>query len=117
MFVVALISSFTIIAIQTERDSINADVRRMNKRIKFLETKELPESRVHQDRICNATTLRENAHRKIFRDADRMHVIHVRSLKVPYGKSLAEPNPRAEAIALASLGSDSFGLSGNSVRR
>ncbi len=116
IFVVALVSSFTVIAIQTERDSINVEVRRMIKRIKQLETKELPEARVHCDSICNATTVREKAQRKGFRDADRMHVIHVRSLNVPYGRSPAEPNPRAEAIALASFDSNSFGT-GASVRR
>lgn len=117
MFVVALISSLTVVAIQSERDSINTEVRRMNSRIRILESKELPEARVHCDSICNATTVREKAQRKGFRDADRMHVIHVRSLNVPYGRSLVEPNPRAEAITLASLGSNSFGMSGTSARR
>lgn len=117
MFVVALVSSFTVIAIQTERDSINVEVRRMNKRIKVLETKELPEARVHRDSICNATTVREKASRKGFRDADRQHVIHVRTLNIPYGRSPVEPNPRAEAIALASLGSGSWGTSASSARQ
>lgn len=117
MFVVALISSFTVIAIQTERDSINVEVRRMNKRIKTLETKEIPEARVHRDSICNATTVREKASRRGLRDADRMHVIHVRTLNVPYGRSPAEVDPRAEAIALASLKSSSLGASGFSARQ
>ncbi len=114
MFVVALIASLTIVAVQRERDSLNADVRRTNSRIRVLETKEIPEARVHRDAICNATTVREKAQRRGFHDAERTHVIHVRSLKVPYGKSLADPNPRAEAIELAS---NNFGISATSVRQ
>lgn len=117
MLVVSLFSSVWVIAIQAERDRINADVRRMNGRIKTLKNKELLESKVQLERICNATTVRERAQHKGFGDADRMHVIHVRTLNVPYGRSSGDPDPRAEAIALASIEPNSFGASGASARQ
>ncbi|MGF0068496.1 hypothetical protein [Candidatus Spyradosoma sp. SGI.093] len=100
MFVVAFVSSFAVVAIQTERDALNAETRRMDKRIRQLE-KEIPEARVKLDGFCNATTLRTQVVRSTFRDVRNDQLVRVRVAKIPYGRSSISDS-RSEAIALAS---------------
>lgn len=104
MFVVALIASLAIVVVQTERDSLNAEVCRMEKRIKELENKSIVEEKQKLDSLCAQTRLRTRAvARGNLHDMDTSQVVHVRLFNVPYGRASANLSPRDSAIALASL--------------
>lgn len=104
MFVVALVASLAIVVIQTERDSLNAEVYRMNKRIKELENKAIVEEKQKLEVLCSKTRLRTKAVASgMLHDMEASQVVHVRPFNVPYGSSSKNLSPRESAITLAKL--------------
>lgn len=102
MLVLAVVFSLSIVVVQAERETLNAEVCRNNKRIKELENKVLVEEKKKLDELCSRTRLRMYAAKRgTLHDVNANQIVRVRLFNVPYGRVADSQTPRDSAISLA----------------
>lgn len=105
MFVLAVAFSLAIVVVQAERETLNAEVCRTNKRIKELENKVLVDEKKKLDELCSRTRLRMYAEKRgALYDMNAAQIVRVRLFSVPYGCTSDSQTPRDSAISLATSG-------------
>lgn len=105
MFVLAAVFSLAIVVVQAERETLNAEVCRTNKRIKELENKVLVDEKNKLDELCSRTRLRMYAEKRgALYDVRANQIVRVRLFNVPYGRASDSQSPRDSAISLATSG-------------